>query len=161
MTADTIGRQVQEAARRFGSGEALVDGAVRLTFAELGDDVVRAAAAFVANGLQRGDRVAIWAPNIGEWVIAALGASSAGGVLVPLNTRFKGREAADIIERSGASMLLCVNGFLGNDYVEMLRSADVELPALRTIVVLRGDVPEGAVGWDDFLHHDGATAATT
>ena len=159
MTADTIGRQVLEAAHRFGSTEALVDSNVRLTFRELGDEVLAAAAAFIARGMQRGDRVAIWAPNINEWVVAALGASSAGGVIVPLNTRFKGREAADIIERSGASMLFCVNGFLGNDYVEMVRAAGIELPELRTIVVLRGEVPHGAIGWAEFLRHDGGAAA--
>ena len=159
MTADTIGRQVVEAAAQFGSADALIDGDVRLTFAELRHEVLTAAAAFVANGLQRGDRVAIWAPNIGEWVVAALGASSAGGVLVPLNTRFKGREAADIVSRSGASMLLCVNGFLGNDYVEMLRSAGTDLPDLRHIVVLRGDNPDGTVAWVDFLRDADAAGA--
>ena len=159
MTATTIGRQVLEAAERFGSTEALVDGDVRLSFAELADEVLAAAAAFIGHGLQPGDRVAIWAPNISEWVIAALGASSAGGVIVPLNTRFKGREAADIVRRSGASMLLCVNGFLGNLYIDMLRDSGVDLPGLRQVVVLRGDVPEGAVSWPDFLHHRGGAAA--
>lgn len=159
MTADTIGRQVVEAAEQFGSADALIDGDVRLTFAELRHEVLTAAAAFVANGLQRGDRVAIWAPNISEWVVAALGASSAGGVLVPLNTRFKGREAADIVSRSGASMLLCVNGFLGNDYVEMLRSAGTDLPDLRHIVVLRGENPDGTVAWVDFLRDADAPGA--
>ena len=159
MTADTIGRQVVEAAEQFGSADALIDGDVRLTFVELRHEVLTAAAAFVANGLQRGDRVAIWAPNIGEWVVAALGASSAGGVLVPLNTRFKGREAADIVSRSGASMLLCVNGFLGNDYVEMLRSAGTDLADLRHIVVLRGDNPDGTVAWVDFLRDADAAGA--
>ncbi len=159
MTADTIGRQVDEAALLFGSTEALVDGDTRLTFTELRDHVLAAAAAFVAHGLQRGDRVAIWAPNISEWVIAALGASSAGGVIVPLNTRFKGREAADIVGRSGASMLLCVNGFLGTAYVDMLRGADIDLPDLGKIVVLRGDVPDGTTSWAEFLDHDGGQTA--
>ncbi len=147
----TIGRQVQAAARRFGDTEGLVEGDLRLTFAELADRVLDAAAAFVANGLQPGDRVAMWAPNIAEWVIAGLGASSAGATLVPLNTRYKGFEAADIIERSGATMLLCVNGFLGNDYVGMLRSAGAHLPQLRHVVVLRGEAVGGTTAWSDFL----------
>ena len=159
MTATTIARQVLEAAERFPTTEALVEGDLRLTFPELRDRTLAAAAAFVANGLAAGERVAIWAPNISEWVIAALGASAAGGVIVPLNTRFKGREAADVVQRSGASMLLCVNGFLGNAYVDMLRSAEVELPDLRTVVVLRGDAPEGTVAWADFLAHPDAQGA--
>ena len=139
----TIPRLVMAAGDRFGDVEALVDGDVRLTFPQLRDAIVDAARAHAAAGLEPGDRVAIWAPNIAEWVIAGLGALAAGAVLVPLNTRYKGVEAADIIRRSGASMLLCVNGFLGNDYVSMLEGQD--LPNLRTTVVLRGDAPAGTV----------------
>src|ERR1019366_2706544 len=79
------------------------------------------------------------------------GAMSAGGVLVPLNTRFRGREAADILARSRARMLLCVNGFLGNDYPAWLRDAGIALPDLAATVVLEGDVPPGAIRWEDFL----------
>jgi acyl-CoA synthetase (AMP-forming)/AMP-acid ligase II len=97
--------------------------------------------------------VSIWAPNIAEWVVAALGALSVGAVLVPLNTRFKGPEAAYILGKSGARALATVVGFLDTDYVDMLWSAvDVkrELPALRTILVLRGDAPEGTVSGGEF-----------
>ena len=148
--ADTIGGLVVAAAECFGDTEALVDGDLRLTFGELRWHVQDTAASFVAAGLQRGDRVAIWAPNSAEWVIAALGASSAGGVLVPLNTRFKGAEAADILQRSGAAFLLCVNDFLGNDYVAMVRSSGVDLPDLRRIVVLQGPADAGAISWQEF-----------
>ena len=56
------------------------------------DEVREAARAFVASGLQPGDRASVWAPNIHQWIVAALGLYSAGGVLVPLNTRFRGTE---------------------------------------------------------------------
>ena len=58
-----------------------------LTFAGLADQARRAARAFIAAGLQPGERFAIWAPNIHEWIWTALGGQMAGGVLVPLNTR--------------------------------------------------------------------------
>ena len=58
----------------------------------------------------------IWAPNSAEWMIAAFGLLTAGGVLVPVNTRFKAEEAADIIGRSGAKAVLVQKGFLGQDY---------------------------------------------
>ena len=80
----------------------------------------RSAAAMIAAGVERGDRVAVWAPNGRLFVAAALGAVTAGAVLVPLNTRFKGDEAAWILRRSGARLLVTDNGFLGNDYVAML-----------------------------------------
>ena len=116
MTWDTIPRMVLSAADRFGTAEAVVDGPVRLTFAELADRVRVAAGAFASAGIETGDRVAIWAPNSAEWIIAAFGLLTAGGVLVPVNTRFKAAEAGDIIGRSGAKAVLVQKGFLGLDY---------------------------------------------
>jgi HIP---CoA ligase len=103
-------------AERFGDAEALVDGPLRLTFVELTDRVRRAAGAFAAMGIAKGDRVAIWAPNSAEWIIAAFGLLTAGGVVVPVNTRFKADEAADIIRRSRAKVVLVEKGFLGLDF---------------------------------------------
>ncbi len=145
----TTPRLVRSAAERFGSSDALVDGDVRLTFAELAGAVTDAGRAFVAAGVEAGDRVAIWAPNVWEWVVALLGLQSVGGVVVPINTRYKGAEAAYLLQRSRARILVTVNGFLGNDQLAMLEGHD--LPHLEATVVLRGDVPSGAMGWDDFM----------
>src|SRR5690606_36127813 len=87
-----------------------------LTYTELADRIRRAAGAYAEAGIGKGDRAAIWAPNSAEWIIAALGLLTAGGVLVPVNTRFKAEEAADVIRRSGAKALLVQKGFLGVDY---------------------------------------------
>ena len=95
----TVPRLVEDAAVRHATLEALVEGDVRLTFAELASEVDRYARGFVAAGVDAGDRVAMWAPNCAEWMLAALGALRAGAVLVPLNTRFKGAEAAYILAR--------------------------------------------------------------
>ncbi len=116
MTAETIPRMVLSAAGRLGPAEAVVDGPLRLSFAELADRVRVAAGAFASLGIGRGDRAAIWAPNSAEWIIAAFGLLTAGGVLVPVNTRFKAEEASDIIRRSGARAVLVQKGFLGLDY---------------------------------------------
>ena len=146
---------VLDAAERFAGREALVDGtpdgAVRLTFPQLADEMRRSTRAAVAAGLQPGDRASVWAPNIHEWILAALGVLGAGGVLVPLNTRFKGAEAAYVLRKSGARMLFTVTGFLDTDYVEMLRGSGEDVPALERIVVLRGDAPEGTTPWADYL----------
>ncbi|HMG44527.1 MAG TPA: FadD3 family acyl-CoA ligase [Acidimicrobiales bacterium] len=153
----TIPNLARSAAERFADDEALVDGDARLTFADLWTEARHAAKAYVAAGVEAGDRVAIWAPNIWEWPVALLGLQAAGAVAVPLNTRFKGGEAAYVLSRSRARLLVTVDGFLGNDYVAML--ADQELPHLERIVVLR-PVEGGAedrpgvppvVPWIDFL----------
>jgi acyl-CoA synthetase (AMP-forming)/AMP-acid ligase II len=148
----TIPRLVRVAGERYPGVEALVDGEVRLTFPQLAEAVGESTRAAMAAGLEAGDRVAIWAPNTAEWVIAALGLLSAGAVLVPLNTRFKGHEAAYILGKSRARALFCVNGFLGTDYVSLLDAVDADLPDLDTIVVLRGDARSGVVGWSNYLN---------
>jgi HIP---CoA ligase len=112
----TIPEMVLSAADRFGDAEAIVDGALRLSFAQLVERIRCAAGAFADLGVGKGDRVAIWAPNSAEWIIAAFGLLSAGGVLVPVNTRFKTDEAGDIIARSKAKAVLVQKGFLGQDY---------------------------------------------
>jgi len=147
----TIPALVRESASRFPELDGLVDGDVRLTFPELAARIEESSRAFMAAGLEPGDRVGVWAPNIAEWVLVALGALGAGGVLVPLNTRFKGAEATFVLGRSGARFLGTVNGFLGNNYVAMLREAGRLPPTLEQIVVLRGDAPEGTTSFMDFL----------
>ena len=82
-----------------------------------------------------------------------LGLWQAGAVLVPINTRFKGAEAADILLRSRAHVLVTVTDFLDTDYVAMLRSTGVDLPNLQTTVVTRGDAADGTESWAGFLAH--------
>jgi acyl-CoA synthetase (AMP-forming)/AMP-acid ligase II len=159
-------RLLADSARRFADRDAVIDidAGVTLTFAGLAAAAAEAARAFLAGGIERGDRVAIWAPNCWEWIVAALGLQSAGAVLVPLNTRFKGREAAYILGRSRARALVTTRGFLDTDYVALLRDAvDVadELPDLETIVVMRGDAPSRAMSWHEFLDQAAEVAPAT
>ncbi|WP_040796883.1 FadD3 family acyl-CoA ligase [Nocardia higoensis] len=116
MSWETIPEMVLSTADRFGDAEAVVDGDLRLSYVELVDRVRRAAGAFAESGVGKGDRVAIWAPNSAEWIIAAFGLLTAGGVLVPVNSRFKPAEAADVITRSRAKAVLVQQGFLGMDH---------------------------------------------
>ena len=139
---------VSRAAEAYGDKKAITDGDVTLTFADLEAARRRSAAAFLAAGLQHGDRVAIWAPNIHQWVLAAIGAQSVGGVLVPLNTRLKGPEAAYILRASGARLLFTVSDFLDVSYPELLAGEDCG--ALEQTVMLSGAAAE-TTAWADFL----------
>ncbi|MFD8811050.1 FadD3 family acyl-CoA ligase [Streptomyces sp. NPDC059627] len=116
MPWHSIPELVRSAADRFGDAEAMVDDDLRLTFTELADRVRRTAGAFASVGVGPGDRVAVWAPNSAEWAVAAFGALTAGGVLVPVNTRFRDDEAHDIVVRSGAKVLCVQNGFLDREF---------------------------------------------
>ena len=148
----TIPKLVRAAAQRYGDATAIEDigedGTVRFSFRELEAVSLRAARAFIAQGIERGDRVAIWAPNLHEWIVAALGLQSAGAVLVTLNTRLKGPEAAYILRKSGARILCTMGDFLGSDYAKMIAGED--LPALEEIVIFRGQASSGK-RWTDFL----------
>ena len=121
------------AAARRPDAPALIENGRSWSFADLYRQVRIAASAFLAYGLRKGDVVAIWAPNQSEWIVAALGAQSVGAVITPLNTRLKGKEAADILRRSRARMLLMVGQFLGTDYPALL--AAEELPDLARTVL--------------------------
>ncbi|MEU9190616.1 fatty acid--CoA ligase family protein [Streptomyces sp. NPDC048484] len=173
----TIPGLVRAAAERYADVEAVVEGRTRVTYAELGARVERAAAACVANGVEPGDRVAVWAPNTLDWIVSSLGAVSAGAVLVPLNTRFKGAEAAYVLSRSRTKLLFVTGTFLGTSYVASLRRACAEvssegasgetsegasggsagvgplpgLPQLEQVVVLSDDAPADFRTWKDFL----------
>ncbi len=133
--ANTLPALIAEAAHRFGDRPAIQDGDTRLSYAELAVHRDRAAAAFMAAGLQRGDRIAIWAPNIFEWIIAAIGAQSLGITLVPINTRWKGSEVAYALNMSRARMLFTVGEFLGQNYPAMLDKQ--ALTYLEKTVILR------------------------
>jgi acyl-CoA synthetase (AMP-forming)/AMP-acid ligase II len=114
------------------------------------EPLVRAAAArLVALGLAAGDHAALWAPNSAGWIIAALAIQAAGAVLVPLNTRLKGREAAHILTVSDARVLLTVPEFLGVRFAELI--APFDLPRLGNVVPLdpRTGVVGGAAVADD------------
>src|SRR5690606_37371870 len=124
----TIPACLRAAAREHGDREAVVDGDLRLTYAELNERVNRFGRAVVARGLEPGSRVAIWAPNSAYWIVAALGALAAGCVLVPVNTRFKGAEARYALARARVSMVVLHSGFLGSDYLGMLRDSDEAPP---------------------------------
>lgn len=140
---------VRDGARRFGAAEAVVDGDRRVAYSTLASMVGDAARGLMASGIERGDRVAVWAPNSLEWLVAALGITTAGGVLVPVNTRFKGAEAGYVLARSGARALFTVRGFLDTDYPALLAEAGVDLPALAHTVLISGEPGGGAVGWEE------------
>ena len=152
MTADngqllTTPAVLDRMARDFADHDALVTADRTFTFAQLRDEVRRAAAAIAGLGVAPGDRVAIWCPNTWHWVVACLAIHYAGAVLVPLNTRYTADEATDILLRTEAPLLIGMGRFLGAD-----RVADLDrdaLPALRHIMRIPLDGDDGT--WDKFM----------
>jgi HIP---CoA ligase len=153
----TIPSVVRAAAERFPTLEAVVDGSRRPTFAEVADSVERVERALVASGVQAGDRVAIWAPNGLDWIVTSFAVYGVGGVLVPINTRYKGEEAAGLLHEAGVRLLFTVTDFLGTDYVQMIAGLE-GLEGLEETVVMSGPAPAGSTPWTTFLDRGGAVA---
>ena len=146
----TIPELIEYSATAYGSDQALVDDEFQLSFIELKDEIFKSANALIETGVKQGDRIGIWAPNTWEWVIAALGVHVAGGVLVPINTRFKGKEASYVITKANVSLLFTVTDFLETNYVKLLEGTDAE-SQLQEIVVLKGNADEKTISFTDFL----------
>ncbi|MER6992551.1 FadD3 family acyl-CoA ligase [Saccharopolyspora hirsuta] len=131
----TIPAAVGVAAQRFPDSDALLDGPVRISFAQLLERVRTVARALIAEGIRPGDRIALCSPNTHHWVLAALGALYAGATLVPVNTRFTGAENLDVIRRSRARALVIAGEFLGVDRLAQLNAANGgPLDQLRTTI---------------------------
>ncbi|MBU6257052.1 MAG: FadD3 family acyl-CoA ligase [Burkholderiales bacterium] len=152
----SIPAMLAAAAHSHGDRPAIVDGTTTLSYAELLQAARRAARSLIAHGIEPGDRVAIWAPNRWEWIVAACGIQAAGAILVPINTRMKGGEAADILARSGARLLFVVGDFLGAYLPAQLDG--LRPPTLEQIVVIGEGLREasGARDWPHFLESGAA-----
>ncbi|HZU48727.1 MAG TPA: AMP-binding protein, partial [Mycobacterium sp.] len=149
MSSDpqTIPAVLDRIARELADHPALVIPDRALTFGQLREEVRRAAAAMIGLGVRAGHRVAIWSPNTWHWVVAGLATHYAGATVVPINTRYTPAEAADILARTGAPLLIGMGEFLGADKLAALDRA--ALPDLRHIVRVPVDRNDGT--WDEFI----------
>ncbi|WP_194791898.1 FadD3 family acyl-CoA ligase [Pseudomonas sp. UFMG81] len=148
--AQTIPHLFALAAEAYGQCPAIEEPGHTLSYQQLDQLRRRAARALLALDVPVAARVAVWAPNLWEWIVAAGALHSVGATLVPLNTRMKGAEAAQVLRDSGACVLFCISRFLDTDYPALL--TEQSLPALRQVIHLRpqGGCKDG-LAWDDFL----------
>ena len=121
---------LDQAAARWPEATAIEDGR-HLSYRELREEVEAAARGLWGLGVEHGDRVAIWAPNLWEWVVAALAIHRVGAVLVPINTRYKGDEARFLLDDAGCRVVFTVDGFLGLDFLGLLGEHPVERVVFR------------------------------
>jgi acyl-CoA synthetase (AMP-forming)/AMP-acid ligase II len=132
-----IPRMALHNAERFAPRTAIVDGDLRMTFADVGHDLLAVARGLVARGVEPGDRIALWAPNSAAWIPTALGILATGACLVPINTRFKAAEAAYVLETVDAGVLCIAEGVMGLS-ADGLRAVRPGLRALADPVELPG-----------------------
>ncbi|HET6153578.1 MAG TPA: FadD3 family acyl-CoA ligase [Marmoricola sp.] len=135
MTATTLPAALREAAATYADKPYLVEDGRSLTFAETHAQVRDVAKGYLASGFAPGERIVVWAPNSIAWVLAGLAVSYAGGTLVPVNSRYTGHEVADIVDRTGATIVVVDDGFLGRSQIAELQSAS-SLASVRSIVTI-------------------------
>ncbi len=135
----TVGSILRDAAAKAPDTVALVEGVPnpddrrRWTYAELLADAERVARA-LASRFEKGERVAIWAPNIAEWVLMEYGAGLAGVVLVTVNPAYQPQELKYVLEQSRASGLFYLPTFRGNNMAAHLDDVLPDLPELRETI---------------------------
>ena len=144
---ETIGATLRRTARTHGDTEALVDVPTgrRWTYAQLDADVDRVCAGLLGLGLSPGDRLAIWSPNVAEWVLVQYATARLGVVLVTINPAYRAHELAYVLKQSGAAVLVAALRFKTSDYQAMVEQVRGDCPALQHVVHL--DDPS----WDALL----------
>ena len=159
----TVPQMIQQAVDTYGARCAIKEDGIETSFNQLNEFRWNVARSLHAMGVKKGDCIAVWAPNVSQWIYAALGAQSLGAILVPINTRMKGSEAADLINRSKTKVLFTLAEFQSGPkssirYLDLLK--DQDLPHLEQRVVLR-DCAENALSWHDFLAKGDAVEQAT
>src|ERR1700689_762406 len=105
------------------------------TYAELYTQSVRTARALRAR-FEPGERVAIWAHNIPEWIMVEFGAAMAGVILVPVNPSFRSSEGEYVLKQAGPAGILVVTEFRGNPILATAQALASRCPELREIMAL-------------------------
>jgi fatty-acyl-CoA synthase len=154
----TVGALLTCLAEVFPDNEALVysDRGLRLTFAELESEARLIARGLMACGVERGERVALWATNVPEWVTLQFALAKIGAILVTVNTALRAHEIDYLLRQSEAATIITIRGFKDVDYIGALREigavGDVKLPDLkRAIFISRGsddECPEGLTPYE-------------
>jgi Acyl-CoA synthetases (AMP-forming)/AMP-acid ligases II len=162
----TVGDMFDEIVESYPDREALVSvhQGLRYTWRELQTQVNRTAKGLLSLGYKKGDRVAIWATNVAEWVITQWATAKVGIVLVNVNPAYRTHELEYVLKQSETQGLLLIDSFKTSDYVKMFNEVCPEakgskpgkicsesLPFLKSVVLIRGDKQDYMYSWDDLL----------
>jgi fatty-acyl-CoA synthase len=149
----TVGNLLTRLAGALPDTEALVyaDGP-RYTFAALEQEAREIARGLIAIGVEPGERVAVWATNVPQWIVLQFALAKIGAILVTVNTALRASEIDYLLRQSETSTLVTIRGCRGLDYIATLDQIGATrgaLPALRRIVFIGDDVPAGLIAYED------------
>ena len=125
----TMGELLDDAIARYPDNDAIVyvDRDLRMTYRQFGGVVDRLARGLMSLGVQKGEKVAVWATNIPYWVALQFATARIGAVLLTVNTNYKSAELAYLLEQSETENLFLVDGYLDTDYLETVYELVPEL----------------------------------
>jgi fatty-acyl-CoA synthase len=138
LLGETIGAALERIARRFGDREAMVDvpSGRRWTYTQLDADVDTLALGLLDLGIDKGDRVGLWAPNCAEWTLVQFATAKIGAILVNINPAYRTHELAYALNQSGCRLLIAAPEFKGSSYVDMVAAVRADLTALEGAIFL-------------------------
>src|SRR5438270_2323226 len=120
----TVGDLLTRLARALPNREALVyTCGPRWTFDALEREACTIARGLMALGVQRGERVVLWATNVPEWIVLQFALAKIGAILVTANTSLRARDIDYVLRQSEASTLVTIRGFRDVDYIRELEAA--------------------------------------
>jgi fatty-acyl-CoA synthase len=139
----TVGGLLTHLAAALPDHEALVyaDRGLRWTFRDLEAEARLVGLGLIAAGVARGDRVALWATNVPEWIVLQFALAKVGAILVTVNTSLRAREIEYLLRQSETSTLFTIGGFRDVDYIAELR--EVHAPLLKRVFFIGDNCPSG------------------
>jgi fatty-acyl-CoA synthase len=146
LLGETIDANLRRAVDQFGTREAVVDVASgrRLNYVEFDALVGDVAKGLLARGVERGDRVGIWAPNCVEWMLVQYATARIGAVLVTINPAYRTHELEYVLGQAGISVLMSALAFKTSNYQAMVEEVRGSVPGLRDVIYI-GDDSWGAL----------------
>jgi len=147
LLGDTVGVNLDRAVAAYPDSDALVDCPTGRgwTYATFGDAVDTVARGLLDLGIDKGDRVAIWAPNCPEWTFVQYATAKIGAILVNINPAYRTHELGFVLKQAGVRLLIAAESFKGSDYRAMVGEVRTDCPGLEGAVFL------GSEEWKELL----------
>jgi fatty-acyl-CoA synthase len=154
LLGDTIGDNFDRTVARHGNRTALVDcpSGRRWSYSQLRADVDSMAHGLLAAGINKGDRVGIWAPNCPEWLLTQYATAKIGAILVTINPAYRSRELEYVLKAAGIRLLVAAESFNTADYAAMISEVGPRCTALEQVVLI------GSTRWAQLPVRDGVTS---
>jgi fatty-acyl-CoA synthase len=148
----TVGHLLTELARALPDHAALLyESSPRYTFAALEDEANTIARGLIAEGIEAGERVVLWATNVPEWIVLQFALAKIGAVLVTANTALRARDIDYLVRQSEAATVITIAGFRDVDYIAALREIGADrrrIGSLRRLFFIGREAPAGFTNYE-------------